>query len=53
MGQYMKKYKVELTFIDTIEAENEETAKLIANENVIFSSYDEAEVKEIQESEKK
>tara|TARA_B100001113_G_C20957591_1_gene555984 strand:+ start:136 stop:285 length:150 start_codon:yes stop_codon:yes gene_type:complete len=47
----MKKYKVELTFIDTIEAKSEEAAKLIANENVIFSSYDEAEVLEIKESE--
>ena len=27
----MKKYKVSLTFIETVEAEDEEDAKLIAN----------------------
>ena len=29
----MKKYKVSLTFIETVEAEDEEDAKLIANDN--------------------
>jgi len=47
----MKKYYVELTFSDTIEAESEEAAKLIANENVFASCYTEAEVSEIKESE--
>jgi hypothetical protein len=48
----MKKYKIELVFKSEVEAENEEAAKMIANENVIFSSYDEAEVLEIKERRK-
>ena len=49
----MKKYKIELVFKSEVEAENEEAAKMIANENVIFSSYDEAEVLEIKENKNK
>tara|TARA_R100000234_G_scaffold73931_1_gene45693 strand:- start:400 stop:816 length:417 start_codon:yes stop_codon:yes gene_type:complete len=49
----MKKYKIELVFKSEVEAENEEAAKMIANENVIFSSYDEAEVLEIKEKKNK
>ena len=45
----MKKYKVELVFVETVEAENENDAKCIANENVFASCYTEAEVKEIRE----
>ena len=43
----MKKYKVILTFIETVDAENEDDAKLFANENVFASCYAEADVKEI------
>ena len=43
----MKKYKVILTFIETVDAEDEDDAKLIANENVFASCYSEADVKEI------
>ena len=42
-----KKYKVVLTFIDTVDAEDEEHAKLIANDNVFASCYDEADVSEV------
>tara|TARA_R100000353_G_scaffold130254_1_gene92462 strand:+ start:547 stop:963 length:417 start_codon:yes stop_codon:yes gene_type:complete len=49
----MKKYKIELVFKSEVEAENEEAAKMMANENVIFSSYDEAEVLEIKEKKNK
>ena len=49
----MKKYKVELVFVETVEAESEDDAKCIANENVFASCYTEAEVKEITESEEK
>ena len=48
----MKKYKIELVFKSEVEAENEEAAKMIAYENVIFSSYDEAEVSEIKKRRK-
>ena len=43
----MKKYKVELVFVETVEAENEDDAKLIAYDNVFASSYSEADVEEI------
>ena len=45
----MKKYKVSLTFIATVEAEDEEDAKLIANDNVFASCYSEADVEEVNE----
>jgi hypothetical protein len=45
----MKKYKVSLTFIETVEAEDEEDAKLIANDNVFSSCYSEADVEEVNE----
>ena len=45
----MKKYKVSLTFIETVEAEDEEDAKLIANDNVFASCYSEADVEEVNE----
>ena len=44
----MKKYKVVLTFIETVEAEDEDDAKIIANDNVFASCYSEADVKEIE-----
>ena len=44
-----KKYKVILTFIETVEAENEDDAKLIANDNVFASCYSEADVEEVNE----
>jgi len=43
----MKKYKVSLTFIETVDAEDEDDAKLIANENVFASCYSEADVEEV------
>ena len=43
----MKKYKVVLTYEETVEAENEDDAKLIAYDNVFASSYSEADVEEI------
>ena len=43
----MKKYKVSLTFIETVEAEDEEDAKLIANDKVFASCYSEADVEEV------
>ena len=45
----MKKYKVSLTFIETVEAEDDEDAKLIANDNVFASCYSEADVEEVNE----
>jgi len=48
----MKKYRVELVFVETVEAENEDDAKCIANENVFASCYTEADVKEIKKEEK-
>jgi hypothetical protein len=47
----MKKYKVKLVFVETVEAENEDDAKCIANENVFASCYTEAEVEEIEQGE--
>ena len=43
----MKKYKVSLTFIETVDAEDEDDAKLIANDNVFASCYSEADVEEV------
>ena len=43
----MKKYKVVLTYEETVEAANEDDAKLIAYDNVFASSYSEADVEEI------
>ena len=52
----MKKYIVTVKEVHSqfisVEAENEEAAKMIAYENVIFSSYDEAEVSEIKKRRK-
>ena len=45
----MKKYKVILTFTETVEAEDEDDAKLVANENVFASCYSEADVTEIKD----
>ena len=47
----MKKYKVKLTFIEEVEATNEQDAIIIAYDGVVASGYNDVEVDEIKESE--
>ena len=48
----MEKYKVKLTFIEEVEATNEQDAIIIAYDGVVASGYNDAEV-EKRESEEK
>jgi len=47
----MKKYKVKLTFIEEVEATNEQDAIIIAYDGVVASGYNDVEVNELKESE--
>tara|TARA_R110000851_G_scaffold258517_1_gene410990 strand:+ start:8 stop:154 length:147 start_codon:yes stop_codon:yes gene_type:complete len=47
----MKKYKVKLTFIEEVEATNEQDAIIIACDGVVASGYNDVEVNELKESE--
>ena len=47
----MKKYKVKLTFIEEVEATNEQDAIIIAYDGVVASGYNDVEVDEIKQSE--
>ena len=43
----MQKYKVKLTFIEEVEATNEQDAIIIAYDGVVASDYNDVEVDEI------
>ena len=44
----MKKYKVKLTFIEEVEATNEQDAIILAYDGVVASGYNDVEVDEIE-----
>jgi hypothetical protein len=47
----MEKYKVKLTFIEEVQATNEQDAIIIAYDGVVASDYDDVEVEKIESEE--